>query len=68
VLAHAKRALAKAGLIEGDAITALGRQALAGAIDRVHECGIDTWRGGVHLSGKGPVWRWDSRERRLLER
>ncbi|MBL0213353.1 MAG: DUF1835 domain-containing protein [Myxococcales bacterium] len=49
-------------------ITALGRQALAGAIDRVHEVGIDTWRGGVHLTGKGPVWRWDSRERKLIER
>lgn len=49
-------------------ITALGRQALAGAIDRVHECGIDTWRGGVHLHGRGPVWRWHTSERRLLEK
>lgn len=49
-------------------ITALGRQALAGAIDRVHECGIDTWRGGVHLHGRGPVWRWNSSERRLIEK
>lgn len=49
-------------------VTALGRQALAGAIDRVHECGIDEWRGGVHLTGKGPVWRWHSAERRLVER
>ncbi len=49
-------------------ITALGRQALAGAIDRVHEAGIDEWRGGVHLTGKGPVWRWESRERKLIER
>ncbi len=49
-------------------VTPLGRQALAGAIDRVHEVGIDEWRGGVHLSGKGPVWRWDSRERKLIER
>ena len=46
-------------------VTPLGRQALAGAIDRVHEVGIDDWRGGVHLAGKGPVWRWDSRERKL---
>ena len=50
------------------AITALGRQALAGAIDRVHEHGIDEWRGGVHLTGHGPVWRWESRERRLIEK
>lgn len=49
-------------------ITALGRQALAGAIDRIHEVGIDEWRGGVHLSGKGPVWRWETRERKLIER
>jgi hypothetical protein len=48
--------------------TALGRQALAGAIDRVHEAGIDDWRGGVRLSGRGPVWRWESRERKLIER
>jgi hypothetical protein len=50
------------------AVTPLGRQALAGAIDRVKEVGIDTWRGGVRLEGKGPVWRWDTRDRRLVER
>jgi len=49
-------------------VTALGRQALAGAIDRVHESGIDEWRGGVHLAGKGPVWRWSSADRKLIER
>lgn len=68
VLAATKQTLAACKLIEGDAITSLGRQALAGAIDRVHECGIDEWRGGVHLAGRGPVWRWDGRERRLVER
>jgi hypothetical protein len=77
------KGLGSAGFIEGaptgkpgpetlaaikPSITALGRQALAGAIDRVHEVGIDEWRCGVHLSGKGPVWRWDSRERKLIER
>ena len=50
------------------AVTARGREALAGAIDRVHECGIDEWRGGVHLAGKGPVWRWDGAQRKLVER
>lgn len=62
---------ARARFIEGDAqpaITPLGRQALAGAIDRVHEVGIDDWRGGVHLNGRGPVWRWDSAQRKLVER
>jgi len=70
VLRAALRGLAAAGLVEanGTAITTRGRQALAGALDRVHDIGIDTWRGGVHLTGKGPVWRWDSRERRLIEK
>lgn len=49
-------------------ITELGRQALAGAIDRVVQQGIDDWRGGVRLVGNGPVWRWDARERKLIER
>lgn len=49
-------------------VTARGREALAGAIDRVHECGIDDWRGGVQLTGKGPVWRWDGPQRKLVER
>ncbi len=60
--------LQAAGFTDGNAVTALGRQALAGAIDRVAEVGIDTWRGGVHLTGRGPVWRWDSRERKLVEK
>jgi hypothetical protein len=49
-------------------VTALGRQALAGAVDRVHEAGIDDWRGGVRLLGRGPVWRWDGQQRKLIER
>ena len=49
-------------------VTARGREALAGALDRVHEHGIDDWRGGVHLSGKGPVWRWDGAQRKLIEK
>jgi Domain of unknown function (DUF1835) len=49
-------------------VTARGREALAGAIDRVRECGIDDWRGGVRLAGNGPVWRWDGAQRKLVER
>jgi hypothetical protein len=49
-------------------VTARGREALAGAIDRVHECGIDDWRGGVRLAGNGPVWRWDGAQRKLFEK
>lgn len=48
--------------------TTRGREALAGAIDRIHEHGIDDWRGGVRLSGKGPVWRWDGAQRKLIEK
>ena len=83
VLFGTLQALARCALIEGApkgapspatlqstnvTITALGRQALAGAIDRIHECGIDDWRGGVRLTGKGPVWRWDGAQRKLLEK
>jgi hypothetical protein len=82
LLVSTLRTLAACGLIEGApaqgttvaldqihaSVTQLGRQALAGAIDRVHEAGIDTWRGGVHLHGRGPVWRWHGSERRLIEK
>ncbi len=75
--------LAKLGFIEGVAplgasqgalrevsasITPLGREALSGAIDRVTELGIDDWRGGVRLEGHGPVWRWNSPQKKLVER
>jgi len=75
--------LAKLGFIEGvppsgatpgalrevtATITPLGREALAGALDRVTELGIDDWRGGVRLSGNGPVWRYDSAHKKLVER
>jgi hypothetical protein len=36
-----------------------GRRVLGGEADRVTLCGIDRWLGGVHLSGHGPLWRWD---------
>ena len=68
VLDYTQATLQKLGFTDATGVTALGRQALAGAIDRVHEQGIDEWRGGVHLTGRGPVWRWESRERRLLEK
>ncbi|MEO6775405.1 MAG: DUF1835 domain-containing protein [Kofleriaceae bacterium] len=68
VLAHTRATFEALGFTQGHAITPLGREALAGAIDRVKDLGIDAWRGGVHLTGHGPVWRWDSRERRLIER
>ena len=68
VLNHTLATFKSLGFTDANGITALGRQALAGAIDRVKDHGIDTWRGGAHLAGNGPVWRWDTRERRLIER
>jgi hypothetical protein len=83
LLVHTLQTFAQCGFVEGvppfpptpgafrelrATITAQGRNALAGAIDRVHEVGIDTWRGAVHLEGRGPVWRWDSAQRKLVER
>jgi hypothetical protein len=54
--------LSSVSLDIGDAveITADGRRVLEGQIDRVTLCGIDRWLGGVHLTGHGPLWRWDS--------
>jgi hypothetical protein len=40
-------------------LTDTGRAVLEGRQDRVVACGIDRWFGGVHLEGRGPVWRWD---------
>jgi hypothetical protein len=40
-------------------LTALGRDVLAGKADHIAMHGVDRWIGGVHLSGRGPVWRWN---------
>ena len=37
-----------------------GKRVLDGQVDRVALCGIDRWLGGVHLTGHGPVWRYDA--------
>lgn len=39
-------------------ITEAGRRVLDGALDRVAACGLDTWRGGVHLTADR-LWRWN---------
>ena len=52
----------------GFAITADGRAALATTHDRVSATGIASWHGGVELAGKGPMWRWDTAERRVVWR
>ena len=42
------------------ALTDTGRSILGGHADRVAQCGIDRWLGGVHLVNSQPNWRWDS--------
>jgi hypothetical protein len=42
------------------ALTTLGSSVLSQDSDRIELCAIDRWLGGVHLSGNGPVWRWDA--------
>jgi hypothetical protein len=49
-------------------ITPFGRRVIGGETDRVAASGIDRWLGGVHLSGHGPLWRWDATSRRLTNR
>jgi len=41
-------------------LTPAGRDVLSGAADRLRLCGIDRWLGGVHLTGRGPSWRWNA--------
>ena len=41
------------------AISDAGRAVLTRTRDRVEMCGIDRWLGGVHLTGRSGVWRWD---------
>ena len=43
-------------------LTSAGRDVLSGAADRLRLCGIDRWLGGVHLSGRGPSWRWNAEQ------
>jgi hypothetical protein len=42
------------------ALTALGRDVLAGRADHARLNGLDRWVGGVHLRGRDPAWRWDA--------
>ena len=50
------------------AITDAGQQLLAGKADWITlRGGIDTWLGGVHLTGKQPQWRWDAAKQALAE-
>jgi hypothetical protein len=43
-------------------LTTAGRHVLSGSADRLRLCGIDRWLGGVHLTGRGPSWRWNAEQ------
>jgi hypothetical protein len=46
-------------------LTDAGRALLEGKQDRIRQCGIDRWLGGVHLQAATNVWRWDPTNTRL---
>ncbi len=48
-------------------VTRRGRDVLLGKYDALDGRPMDTWRGGVHLIGERPSWRWDSLEETLIE-
>jgi hypothetical protein len=48
------------------ALSDFGRAVLARTADRIRHTGIDRWLGGVHLTGSGPIWRWDSTGRCMV--
>lgn len=52
------------GLRRTVAITDIGREVLAGRLDRVAVCGLDRWCGGTHLQA-GNMWRWDEERQRI---
>jgi hypothetical protein len=49
------------------AVTALGREVLAGRRDWPSVRALDAWLGGVHIQGDRPRWRWDATRRQLVE-
>ena len=49
------------------ALTPLGTQVLGGRADHVRVNGVDRWVGGVHLQGRGRVWRWDAGADEVME-
>jgi hypothetical protein len=55
------RLVAGGAITEGEVheVTSFGRKLLSREADWVRGRGIDTWLGGVHLSGADAAWRWD---------
>jgi hypothetical protein len=50
------------------ALTGAGRAVLAGDADHVALGGVDRWLGGVRLTGRTDVWRWDAAAGRVDRR
>jgi hypothetical protein len=46
-------------------VTEIGAAVLKNQADFVDINGVDTWLGGVHLSGKTNLWRWDDQRQKL---
>jgi len=53
-------------LLAAFALTDDGKAVLAGQEDFVVMNGIDSWLGGIHLSGNEAAWRWDEDSQQLL--
>ena len=49
------------------ALTDAGQAVFNGQLDRIEQCGIDRWLGGVHLTGSHAMWRWDQARRRVQQ-
>ncbi len=49
-------------------LTDAGAEVLSRQSDFVELNGVDLWLGGVHLSGKKDLWRWDDRSQQLVFR
>jgi hypothetical protein len=63
-LQHPKDSEMPVGTIE---LTKPGREIALGRGDRIQQCGIDRWLGGVHLEGSGPAWRWSASGGKLIQ-
>jgi hypothetical protein len=48
------------------ALTETGKSVLNGESDFIKINGIDKWLGGVHLHGRGEMYRWDATSEKLL--
>ena len=56
----------KPALTHSFELTDLGRRLLDGSADWIRaRGGVDTWLGGVHLTGSDAAWRWNAEKKQL---